>query len=373
MDIEAIRKEFPIVRNWAFFNHAGVAPISNRAKNSMVAMLEDLTQHGTAHARDWDSTYQRARVRAAELIHADPTEIAFIKNTTEGISFVANGLDWQAGDNLITSDKEFPANTYPWLNLETRGVEVRMVKERDGRIALDDIHRAIDDRTRVIALSYVAFSSGFRNDLESIGKLCEERGILFVVDAIQGLGALQLDVQVSKIDVLSADGHKWLLGPEGCGIFYCARSAMERIRVTEVGWSSVIHADDYLSYDLSLRPDATRFECGTLNTVGICGLDAALALLLEVGIKAIEAHVLSLTDLLCEGLEEKRYTVFSSRRPGEKSGIVSFYSSRHNSPSLSDLLRNHRIVIALRDGRIRVSPHFYNTEWEIEQLVDVLP
>lgn len=373
MDIKRLREELPITRQYTFLDHACIAPLSHRAAASMNAFIEDVHKNGGVHEDKWTEDVEKTRALAARLINCHPEEIAFTKNTSEGMSFVANGLPWQAGDNIVITQVEFPANVYPWLNLQHKGVGVRFVQEVEGRIPLEGILREVDDRTRVISISFVEFSSGFRNDLEGIGRLCREKDIVFAVDGIQGLGALRLDVRDSGIDFLAADGHKWLMAPEGAGLFYARKEAMDGLSLAEVGWASVVDKEDFLNYNFTLRPDATRFECGSLSTVCIYGLRGALELLLETGIDVIEKRVLGLTGFLCEGLVKKGYEVFSSRREKESSGIVSFYSTRHSNHGIYKELRQKGIIVSLREGRIRASPHFYNTEEEIGRLLKALP
>jgi len=373
MDITEARSEFPVTRTCAFMNHAAVAPLSQRAVNAMRGLLDDLLANGDQNSKQWDLAVQRTRELAAQLINASPSEIAFVKNTTEGIAHVANGFPWSPGDNVVVTNVEFPANVYPWLNLADRGVETRFVKEKAGRIPFEDISDAIDSRTRIVSLSYVEFVSGFRNDLGRLGELCRKRGALFVVDAIQGLGVLKLDVQECGVDFLSADGHKWLLAPEGAGVFFCSNRVADRLRVSEMGWMAVQNAGDYLRYPQPPRTDARRFECGSHNTLGLHGLGAAIDLLLEVGIPNIERRVLALTDRLCDGLARKGYHIFSSRREGEKSGIVSFHKPGQDTRALFQRLRAEKIIVALREGFIRVSPHFYNSDDEIDRLLAALP
>ena len=372
-DIDKIREEFPVTKKWIYFNHASVAPISRRVSRAMRRLLMDVETNGAVHSQRWNEMYRRARRSAAQLLNCMRGEIAFVKNTTEGILIVANGIRWERGDNAVIASKEFPANVYPWLNLRHRGVETRFVEEREGRISVEEIQAAMDERTRIVSLSSIEFASGFRNDLDRIGRICQERQVLFMVDAIQSLGAMKLDVHGSRIDFASADAHKWLCGAEGSGIFYCSRKAMKKIDVVNLGWAGVLNPGDYLNYDMTLQRDARRFETGTFNTVGIYGLKAAIDLLLEVGIEEIEARVLALTDRLCGSLNERGYTVFSSRAPNERSGIVSFFSERHESQRLFELLLENNIIAAVRDGKVRVSPHFYNTEEEIDRLLKVLP
>ncbi|MHC4197542.1 MAG: aminotransferase class V-fold PLP-dependent enzyme [Planctomycetota bacterium] len=374
MDIKKIRKEFPVTKKYTYLDNACMGPLSDRATNYMNNFTENMSQCGGVNEGWWVEDVYKTRVSVARLLNADPSEIAFVKNTSEGISFVANGVEWSINDNVIITDVEFPANVYPWMNLRDRWVKVKSVPEdEEGRISFEKIEKAVDEQTRVISVSFVEFTSGFRNDLKRIGELCRKNNIIFVVDAIQGLGALSLDVNETGIDFLAADGHKWLLSPEGVGIFYARKGSMEKLLVHEVGWASVADKEDYLDYNLTLRPDATRFECGSLNTVGIYGLKGSLEVIHEVGIKNVETWILGLTDYLVEKLERKGYGVFSSREDGEKSGIVSFYSEQHNLSRIHSTLASKGVIVSLRDSRIRVSPHFYNTHEDIDKLLKYLP
>lgn len=372
-DIEEIRSRFPVTRNWIYMNHAGIAPISQCVCQAMSDMLRDLTRNGRANLPEWDDVCMRTRAAAARLVGANAADIAFVKNTSEGILTVANGLAWREGDNVVIPDRGFPANVYPWINLGSSGVEVRRVPEVDGRIPLDGLLSAVDDRTRVLSVSSVEFASGFRHDLREIGSFCKARDVFFFVDVIQSLGVLPVNVADAGIDFLSADAHIWLLGPEGIGVFYCSPRARQRLRVVNLGWANVVDPRDFLSYDTTLLPDARRFECGTLNTVGIHGLGAGLELLHRVGIGRIEARVLSLTDRLCAGLEGKGYRVLSSRARGEKSGIVVFHHPRFGTEAVFQALSDARVVCAIRGGRIRLSPHFYNTEEEVDRVLGAIP
>ena len=373
--LESWRTEFPVTKTSIYMNHAGVAPLSRRVQDAMVAFIEDATVNGAVNAEEWAETAEVCRAAAAQLINAATTEIAFMKNTTQGILIAANGIDWREGDNVVTTAVEFPANVYPWWCLKERyGVETRMVPERDGCIHLEDIAAAIDKRTRVVTISHVEFASGYRNDIQAIGTLCREQDIWFVVDAIQSLGAIEVDVKTSQIDILAADGHKWLLAPEGAAIFYCADEKRERLINTNVGWASVVNPRDFLDYDLTLKPDATRFEEGSYNSVGLYGLNAAIELIHEVGIANIEARILDLTARLITGLEAKGYRIITPKIEAARAGIVIFESTKHTTPAeIYAALLEHHIITAERGSGVRVSPHFYNTEVEIERLLDVLP
>ncbi len=372
--IEDWRTEFPVTKSYVYMNHAGVAPISRRVSEAMVAFVNDATVNGAVNVETWAETAETCRSNAAQLINAEATEVAFMKNTTQGILIAANGIDWNDGDNVVTTSVEFPANVYPWWSLRERyGVETRMVPERDGRILLEDVVAAIDEKTRVVTISHVEFASGFRNDIKALGKICSEQDIWFVVDAIQSLGAIEVDVKACHVDILAADGHKWLLAPEGAAIFYCTKDKLERLINTNVGWASVVNPRDFLSYDLTQKPDATRFEEGSYNSVGLYGLNAAISLLIEVGISQIETRLLHLTTQLINGLISKGYRVITPTEEAERAGIVVFESNHHTPAELFELLNNHNIITAERGSGVRVSPHFYNTESEIAQLLDVLP
>ena len=379
-----IRKLFPVTQNYVYLNHAAVCPISTPVYERMKRHTRDVMENGAVHYREWLATIKHTRELAARLINAKPDEIAFAPGTSASLAMIANGIDWREGDNIVTADCEFPANVVPWMRIKREfGVEVKMARERDCRLETEEILNLIDDRTRVVALSFVEFASGFRNDLAAIGRRCRERDVLFVVDAIQGLGALGLDVEACAIDALSADAHKFLLGPEGVALFYVSRRAMERVKPTMVGWLSVNNPEDYLNYDQPYAPGARRFEAGALNTAGVAGLGAAIELFLQIGLEKIESHLLDLGDYLCDRLRESRegqkglmdrgYRVVSSRRDGEKSAIICLQHEKYSAQELCHLLDDRRIITTARLGRLRVSPHFYNTREEIDRLIEALP
>jgi selenocysteine lyase/cysteine desulfurase len=247
-----------------------------------------------------------------------------------------------------------------------------MVPGRDGCIEIDDLRAAIDSHTRLLSLSFVEFATGFRNDLDAVAALCRERGVLFFVDAIQGLGVLPLDVGRTPVDFLAADGHKWLLGPEGAGLFFARRDRIDLLHPVGVGWNSVVGALDFSTLDFRLKPHAGRWESGTLNVGGILALGASLELLQAAGIEAVAARVLELTDHLCEGAARAGLRVFSSRRPAERSGIVSLTVPGGDPAALVRRCRADGVVVNHRASRLRVSPHAYNTTEEIDHLLALL-
>jgi len=373
LDIAAIRREMPITRQYNFMDHAGVAPISGRASAAMRRFLEEAESHAYARGGLYPEA-KRVRAVSAKLLNCHPEEVTFVKNTSEGLSFVANGLQFSRGDNIVTTGVEFPANVYPWMHLRSQGVNLKMVPEDKGRVPLERLVELIDDRTRLVTVSAVQFGSGFRTDLAELGTVCQQRGVLFCVDAIQALGCIPIDVRAMKIDFLSADGHKWLLGPEGAGLFYCRHELLGLLRPSCVGWLGVKNAMDFGKYQLEFRDDARRFDGGSYNLAGIWGLGASIDWLLEMGVEQVWDRVRLLTDRLAAGLQEKGYRLVSSRTPSEASGIVAFVSDTHDHARIvSHLRQEYRTVIQARVGRLRVSPHFYNSEEEIDRLIEQLP
>ncbi len=375
--------DFPILRKLDFFNHAGVGPISGPAARA----IRDYAQQAESQAyvgADWYRRANRAKNLAAHLIGAKgPQEIALVPNTSTGLSLVAKGLPLHAGDRVVITEVEYPANRYPWEDLKRRGVELMTVPQSaDGRVDVERVCDAINDRTRVVSLSHVQYASGFRIDLKPVSEMVHRAGGYLCVDAIQSCGVLPVDVAAMGIDFLSADGHKWMLAPEGAGIFYCREELCPLLHPNVVGWMNMVDAGNYGDYRFEFQPDARRFEPGSWNIPGIAALGASLELLLGVGIDGpggVWSRVEALTTRLCEALEAKGYPVFSPRAsPGERSGIVIFdlpapLRDRTDPKQLVAELQKQNIVIVVREGRLRASPHFYNTPAQIDRLVDALP
>jgi selenocysteine lyase/cysteine desulfurase len=363
------RNEFPVTGEWAFLNHAAVAPLSRRAHDKLVEYAHDVAYNGNVHEGNWWGQLEKNRALAARLLGARPEEIAWVKNTSQGLAFVAEGFPWKSGDNVVIPTGEYPANVYPWMHLADRGVSVRFVPTRGSQVSEIDLANALDDRTRLLSISHVQFATGFRSDLASLGRICRDRGVDFCVDAIQGLGVFPIDVEAMHIDYLSADGHKWLLAPEGAGLFYIRESKLEKIRPSCVGWKNVINFRDFHKIDFRLRPDAARFEEGTFNIPGLAALGASLALLDEIGIPTIMQRVKDTTDYLVDQLVEIGAEVISSRRRAEWSGIVSFTVPGVDPATAIPHLLSRKVVIAQRAGRLRASPHFYNSHEDIDRLI----
>ncbi len=370
-----LRDLFPVTRNSIYFNHAAVSPPPTPTIEAIKTQLADVNENGSVNFRDWIAVKESARQLAASMIGARPEQIAFMRNTSDGISTIANGLRWKEGDNLVTFRREFPSNVYPWLRLRNAfGVEVRMCEETSGRVDVQQMVSMIDARTRIVAISYVQYASGFRADLERIGRAARVHDALLVVDAIQGMGVLPINVEAQLIDAAAGAGHKWLLTPEGVGLLYLSDRARERIEPTLVGWISVPNPDDYGNFEQGWKSGALAWESGTGPSSLMYGLEASLKLLTEIGVERIAAHLESLTDYLCERLGGRDYEVVSSRRAGEKSQIVCIRHKGELSPmSLYAHLRNENIVTAPRGERLRISPHCYNTFEEIDVLIKTLP
>jgi len=335
-------------------------------------MLYQVRDEGAFRLRQWQEVGEETRGRFARMIGASPDEVAFIKSTSEGLSFVAAGFPWKEGDNLVTANVEFPSNVYPWMRLASRSVEVRMVPAREGRVRKEDLFAACDGKTRLVALSSVEFANGHRNDLPGIGEFCQKKGIFFCVDAIQSLGVLPVDVRSYGIDSLSADGHKWLLSPEGIGGFYISRDVMEMVEPVVLGWHSVRNRFDFENYDFSLSPDARRFEPGSSNTVGLAAFNASLDLLLSIGVDRVWERVRRLTEGAIETALRRGYEILSPRNPENRSGIVTFKVPGADPHGLWKALLARNVVCSARSGGIRVSPHFYNTPDEIARFFEIL-
>lgn len=372
---DSIRALFPVTERAIYFNHAAVSPPPLKTIEAIQSQLRDVSENGSVNFRNWVAVKERARQLVAGMLGARPEQVAFMRNTSDGLSTVANGLDWRPGDNLVTFRNEFPSNIYPWLRVrDALGVEVRMCEERDGRIDLDELIRLIDARTRVVAISHIQYASGFRADLERLGRAARAHDALLVVDAIQALGVVPINVESELIDVAAAACHKWLLTPEGVGLLYLSSRARERIQPTLVGWISVPNPEDYSNFEQGWKSGALAWETGTGPAALIYGLEASLDLLTAAGVPNIQLHLETLTDHLCDKLRDTDYQVVSSRRSGEKSQIVCIrHAAGLTSMDLYSHLKKRNIITAPRGDRLRISPHLYNTLEEIDELVKALP
>jgi selenocysteine lyase/cysteine desulfurase len=367
IDWQAWRQEFPSTADCVHMNHAGLAPLPRRVAAEIRAFADEAERsHGATYA-GWTARVADARAGAARLINALPEEIAFVQNTAAGLSLIAAGLAWRDGDNVVAVADEYPSNVYPWWGLRRFGVETRLAARPRGRFGVDEIAAAVDARTRVVSVSAVDWQSGFRPDLASLGAFCRERGIRFVVDGIQAVGAVSVDVRACGIDYMAVGGHKWLLAPEGCGFLYVAQEALAHVEPVLLGWKSVVDCDNYLPYHFTLRPDAAKLEPGTQMHLGIRALGAAIDLLLEIGPAAIERRIDEITEALADGLRRLGAAVLSPRAPGERSGILTV--SLGDAAALHARMTAHGVICRQRMGGVRLAPHFYADASDVERVV----
>lgn len=372
---DTLRALFPVTERANYLNHAAVSAPPRPTIDAIHSYLTDVSENGSVNFKSWLATKERVRVLLAQLLGARPEQVAFVRNTSDGLSTVANGLKWREGDNLVTFRNEFPSNIYPWLRTrDAFGVEVRMCEERAGRIDIDELIGLIDHKTRLVAISQVQYASGFRANLEKIGRAARANDALLVVDVIQGLGVVPTNVDSDLIDVAAGACHKWLLTPEGVGFLYLSDRARERIQPTLVGWISVPNPEEYNNFDQGWNKGTLAWETGTGPAGLIHGLEESLKLLIETGTESIQAHLEKLTDHFCQRLSGRSYELVSSRREGEKSQIVCIrHASGLSSMDLYSHLKRRDIITAPRGDRLRFSPHLFNTFEEIDQLVDALP
>lgn len=374
MDWTQYRSEFPIAAEHAFVNHASISAYSQRVAAALAEHVALMQQVPVDRLREthFVATIASFRQRIAQLINARHSdEIVAMSNTAAGINTAAQSLPLAAGDNVLVVDGDYPSNIYPWLNLAPRGVLVKWVPQQDGGVDLNRLAARIDKHTRVIAVSSVMFATGYKNDLAAIGALCKERGIYFVVDGIQSLGAFPMDVQAYNIDFLAAGSQKWLLSAPGSGFLYCRRELLDELQLgAYVGTTSTVDPFNFLDYNFTLRPSADRFDLGTPNLLGIVALNAALGLLLEVGPAQIAERVLGLTDTLIEDLQGRGYRILSNLTPERRSGIVIVEVPEPQAAYERLLAAN--VVTSVRGAGLRVAPHFYNSEEDVLRVGEVL-
>lgn len=371
--MSSLTDEFPLIEGLRYLNHAAVAPWPRRAAEAVATFAQ---QNMTLGARDyplWLKTEQRLRERLQRLLNAPScADIALVKNTSEALSMVAFGLDWKPGDQVVISDEEFPSNRIVWEALRPLGVEVIQVGLRgtDPEAAL---LAACGPRTRLMSISAVQYASGLRLELPRLGEGCEKRGVLLCIDAIQQLGALPFDVQQSRCAFAMADGHKWMLGPEGLAVFYCRSDLREALTLHEFGWHMLEHAGDYDRQEWEPARSARRFECGSPNMLGAMGLEASLSLLEEVGMRevaiALQQRVTALSDELAA---MPGVRLLSPNDPARRAGIVTFSIDGLQNQTLFEGLKAEQIVCALRGGGVRLSPHFYTPPAILEDTLAVI-
>ena len=372
---EKIRQLFPITKNYAYLNSAAVAPLPTVSAEAVGRQLRDVSENGSLNFNEWVDTKNRARAIIAQMLNVKSEQIAFMRNTSDGISTIANGLEWKKGDNIVSFAKEFPANFHAWRRVrDVFGVELRLCPERNGRIDLDEFIDLIGGNTKLVSISAVQYGSGFRADLERIGRAARKVDALFTVDIIQALGVLPFDLEAQMVDAAAGASHKWLCSPEGCGILYLSDRARDRIEPTLVGWISVGEPFDFEDTEQSYKPNALAWETGTGCISLFYGLEQSAKLLRETGAENIQRYLDELADYLCELLAAKNYEIVSSRARVEKSQIVCIKQLGDLHPiEIAKRLERENIIVSPRNDRIRIAPHFFNNREDIERLIEVLP
>lgn len=367
--------EFPLDTDLVHLNHAAVGPWPRRTAEAVTAFAHENLHRGSMAYPRWLEAEQDLRCQLQTLINAgSANEIALLKSTSEALSVVAQGLDWQHGDTVVISDQEFPSNRIVWEALQARGVTVHTAQLDSGDSPEDALLAAVDKRTRLVSVSSVQYGTGLRLDLARIGRFCRQRGLLFCVDAIQSLGVLPMDVQAIQADFLMADGHKWMLGPEGLAVFYCREEVRDRLQLHQYGWHMVEHRGDFDRQDWRIANDAHRFECGSPNMLGIHALRASLSLISEVGVQKIAEEVLGKSSYIVDYITEHEghFELISPREPSRRSGIVTFRPLRRPVAELYARLGTQGVLCALRSGGIRFSPHFYTPHSRLTQALELL-
>lgn len=363
--------EFPLEPDLHYLNHAGIAPWPRRAVAAVTAFASENGSTGAEHYPEWWSTEQRLRERLGRLIQVDPGDIALVKSTSEALSIIAYGLRWHAHENIVGIAQEFPSNRIVWESLAPRGVELKLLDLDSSDNPEEDLLALCDAGTRLIAVSSVQYARGLRLDLPRLGAACRPRGILLCIDGIQSLGALPFSVEEAGAHFVVADGHKWMLGPEGVALLYVDPELRTQLDLCQYGWHMVADRGHFERRDWTPADDATRFECGSPNTLGIRALEASLALLEEVGVEQVAAAITERATRLIELIDGQGFEVLSPRAPERRAGIVTFRVPGISSELLYRELMGQRVICAHRGGGVRLSPHFYTTHETLERAIEM--
>jgi selenocysteine lyase/cysteine desulfurase len=367
---ESLDREFPVRKNLIYLNHAALSAIPARVAMAIAKHNAEVSNFGALNWKTWFRRYDELREKVATFVGAKPEEVAFSPSTSHSLNLVAQGYPWEKGDSVVGDDLEFPSNSAPWRNLAARGVEYREAESRDGRVTAEDLEALIASRTRIVAVSWVAFHSGFVFPLREIGQLCRRRDLLLVVDGIQGLGTMPIDVHDMGIDVLAADGHKFLYSSEAGGPLYVSKKAQERLGVPWVGWWNLKRQGAFLNAPLEFFDSARRYEPGSLPTAQLCGLSASLDLLNEIGMEAAQKRIASLVGRLREGLAGLGWKITTPE--GSHSAILAALPPSGNPRAVARKLEEHKIIVSAREGGVRFSPHVGNSLSEIERALEAI-
>ncbi len=372
--LDTVLKEFKLQNNIIHLNHAGVSPWPLRTVKAAQVFAEENMSQGSTRYMQWLKVEDNLKKQAAALINApSENDIALLKNTSEALSVVAYGLDWNTGDNIVSSDQEFPSNRIVWESLSHKGVQLRTAGLANGDSPEDALFSLVDTKTRLISVSSVQFSTGLRLDLKRIGEFCRKHGILFCVDAIQSIGALRFDVREIGADFVMADGHKWMLGPEGLAIFYSRPEARERLHLNQYGWHMVEAVGDFEQKSWEISKTSRRFESGSPNMLGIHTLNASISLLLESGIETIEQEVLKRSEYLFRLVSTiPDLEMITSSEPGRYAGIVTFRKIDADNEAIYEHLMKHNVLCAYRSGGMRLSPNFHTPYAHLDTAIEMI-
>lgn len=374
---QRFRDLMPVAHGFSYLDHAAVGPLPITAQQGINQWVSEATFLGDTIWPTWNQRVQALRSLSAELINASADEMAIVPNTTAGINLVSQGIRFKAGDNVVLPDGEFPSNYFPWKILEADGIELRIVPRGPlGQIDLNELQQACDQRTRLVSASWVGFASGYRLDVAAVAEIAHRHGAYFFLDAIQGLGVFPIDVKAAGVDFLAADGHKWMLGPEGAGLFYVRQSLLDELKPQFVGWNSVVSPFNFSEPELKLKPTAARYEGGSQNMVGTTGLLASLQLLAETGLSSTSSQladqVLNNTDLLCDRLQSAGAQIYSERNREQASGIVAFSVPVGDPAAVRQHLIHRGVITSCRGGVLRAALHAYNNQTDIDRLIEGL-
>lgn len=368
---EILLAEFPQPADLVYLNHAAVSPWPARSAEAVKQFVDENVSMGATHYKKWLNTERTLRQQIKDLVNAPSVDdIALLKNTSEALSVVACGIDWQAGDNVVSSNEEFPSNRVPWQAQQANGVDFRPVdiSNNEPEQALIE---ACDGQTRVLTISSVQYSSGIRLDLAVLGEFCRKNNILFCVDAIQSIGAHKIDVQEIHADFVMADAHKWMLGPEGIALFYCKAERREQLALHQFGWHMLENAGDFDATSMQPTSTAQRFECGSLNMLGIHALSASLSLIEEIGIEQIERIIFNNISYLIDKLNNiDGISILTPVQQRHHAGIVTFSLDSIDSVELHRMLMNNNVICAQRGAGIRFSPHFYISTEKLDKAIE---
>jgi cysteine desulfurase / selenocysteine lyase len=365
-----------IAPEWAYFDHAAVGPLSKPAEAAIGHFAAQAAEQGDTVWPEWAAKVEHLRKQFAGLLNCDGNEICLIPNTTTGINLVAEGWPWQNGDSVVLPEGEFPSNLFPWQNQASKGVEVRIAPRHNGEVTVESLMSQVDDTTRMISLSWVGYASGFRIDIENLVVQAHRRGVLVFLDAIQGLGIYPLDLEKTPVDFLAADGHKWLLGPEGAGVAMIAKRHLNKLRCLNVGWGSVKNSFNYAKPALDLRDSAARFEAGSANMMGATALSASLQIILdirnELGQDAISDRICDLAVSLDQQLSASGAVTRFPSAAQHRSGIVTFEIPGLEPAAIRKEAMRQKVVLSCRDGGVRAAIHAYNNQDDLDRLVEVV-